>query len=482
MDTVKEIVSGLRRKTNGIIVFCSFEIPIFPVLGIYDSQTKNGQLAFIRELNDRLVDILSSDENACLLDLNLCIAKLGMTQFFDRRFWYIARAPYSYLGIGEITYELFKYIRASKGKNKKCLILDCDNTLWGGILGEEGVNGIQVGHTYPGSIFREFQAEVLNLHNRGVIIALCSKNNEADVLKILREHPEMVLKEEHISAYQINWDDKATNICRIAGDLNIGLNSLVFCDDSEFEIHLINDQLPEVSTIHFSQTNKVKMKEQLAECGLFDTLNITQEDKIRTKMYRAESQRKMLKAEYRDISGYLTSLQMVATIRFANQFSIPRIAQLTQKTNQFNLTTRRYTEAEIKLHSASLSWDVIQLELADRFGDYGLVGAGIIHYSGNTALIDTFLLSCRALGRGVENLFIEELLQLAKIRGSSVILGEFIPTKKNQQVESFYSSVGFAKLPDSTTERELFIYNLKNEVHRSVKHFFNVHRLTADTH
>jgi FkbH-like protein len=400
-------------------------------------------------MNDFLLSKLNATPNSYFVDLNLCLSRIGAQNFYDLRYWHIGRAPYRREALREIAFEDFKFIRPLKGKNKKCLVVDCDNSLWGGIIGEDGLSGIKLGKTYPGSSYYELQQEIVNLNNRGIIIAICSKNNEPDVWEVFQKHPDMVLSKEHIATSQINWEDKATNLCKIADDLNIGLESIVFMDDSEFEINLIRKMLPEVETLHLPKDKAVQYRDILASCGLFDTLTVSEEDKKRGAMYNAEEKRKKLQREITDLESYYKSLEMVVEIRRADDYSIPRIAQLTQKTNQFNCTTRRYSEADISELARSENADVISLRLKDRFGDSGTVGVCILRYASGQATIDTLLLSCRVLGRGVDEALLVQSLKLAKSRGNRVAIGEYFETKKNHQVKNFYAEHGFKKVVET---------------------------------
>jgi FkbH-like protein len=442
-DYVSSVLNGIRKQTNAVILWHSFELPQYPALGILDSQMTDGQSEVVIELNRITRDLLKETGNAYLVDMNQSIARLGINDFYDKRYWHIAKSPYSRLALAEIAREDFKFIHALKGKNKKCIVLDCDNTLWGGIIGEDGLTEIKLGTTYPGSVYCEFQKEVLNLYNRGVLVAICSKNNQEDVWEVFQNHPDMVLKEEHIATAQINWQDKASNLRCIAQDLNIGLDSLVFVDDSDFEINLVQQILPEVTVIHLPKEKAVDYKDMLASCGLFDTLIFSAEDKKRGAMYKAETERKKLIAEATDLESYYESLEMVATINLADDFSQPRISQLTQKTNQFNLTTRRYSKTDINEFAESQNSDVLYLKLKDRFGDMGIVGVCILVYENNTAIFDTFLLSCRALGRQVEDVFLENCLQLCQIKGVEFAVGQYFPTSKNIQVKEFFQKRNF---------------------------------------
>lgn len=442
-DFMVKVLAGIRKQTSGMILWHGFELPLYPALGIIDPQLKVGQTTLIHELNQFLRDALQRQSNAYFVDLNACLIRIGARNFYDPRYWHIGKAPYSREALQEIAQEVFKYLRPLKSKNKKCLVLDCDHVLWGGTIGEDGLAGIKLGKTYPGSAYYEFQQEILNLYHRGVILALCSKNNEEDVWEVFQKHPEMVLQKEHIATAQINWRDKATNLKQIAADLNIGLDSLVFMDDSDFEIHLIRQVLPEVAVIPLPRDRAVEYREILASCGLFDTLTLSEEDRNRGMMYRAEAARKQLQRESINLESYYASLEMVLEIRLADEFSIPRIAQLTQKTNQFNLTTRRYSDADIQRLRESNSADVIYLRLRDRLGDSGIVGVCILKYEADRAILDSFLLSCRVLGRGVEEAFLIQCLKRAKLKGSKVVIGEYKPTAKNGQVKDFYLNQAF---------------------------------------
>jgi FkbH-like protein len=470
-EFINAVLAGVRRQTDGMILWHSFEIPLYPALGIRDAQIE-GQAAIIRSLNEFLRQKLAETPNAYFVDLSLCRSRVGASGFYDRRYWQIARAPYGRDALREIASEDFKFTRALLGRNRKCLVLDCDNTLWGGIIGEDGLAGITLGRNYPGSAFYEFQQEILNLHQRGVIVALCSKNNEADVWEVFRKHPDMVLSEDHIAASRINWEDKVSNLRQLALELNIGLDSMVYADDSEFEVGLVRRELPEVAVIHMPANKTFDYAHLLASCGYFDTLTISEEDLKRSDMYRAESARKQLQGQATDMESYYNSLAMVVNIRLADDFSVPRIAQLTQKTNQFNLTTRRYTEADIERMRDSDTSDVLYLRLSDNYGDSGIVGACLLHYEQDRAILNSFLLSCRVLGRGVEDVLLIHALRLAQKRGCQLAIGEYCATSKNDQVKLFYQRQGFQAIDGSTHQADMvFQYRLNQELRREPAYF-----------
>lgn len=445
----RSVLAGIRKKTESVVLWHGVVTPAHPSFGIADWIVECGQRKTIHQLNELLREALNEVKSAYYVDMDACAARVGHENFFDARFWHIGKAPYHRRALMEIAREDFVFIRGFIGKTKKCLVLDCDNTLWGGILGEDGIQNIQLSRSHPGSSFWEFQREIVNLHNRGVLIALCSKNNEADVWEVFDTHPDMVLKREHISSAQINWEDKASNIKRIADELNIGLDSLVYLDDSAFEINLIKCEVPEVMAIQLMPEQAVKYRKILSSGGWFDRLSVTEEDKQRGAMYRAEIKRKKLRGQTTDLTEYYRSLNMNLEIRFITEATLPRITQLTQKTNQFNLTTKRYTETEIHSFMTSKDHDILGVRLNDRFGDSGIIGAGILDRSGhpNEARIDTFLLSCRVLGRGVEDMFLAHLMRLAAAQGVLRVIGVYVQTKKNEQVKEFYPRHGFISEP-----------------------------------
>jgi FkbH-like protein len=439
----QSVINGIRNQTPAMILWHGLELPDMPNYGIYDSLHSPGQKETITRLNQSLQNIIMQAPNSYFVDMNTCLTRAGSAQFYDSRYWHISKSPYSRDGLWEIANEDLKFLRSVLGKRKKCLVLDCDNVLWGGVVGEDGIGKIKLDKTYPGSTFYEFQQEVLNLYHSGIIIALCSKNNEEDVWGVFRRHPDMLLKEDHISAARINWEDKAKNIRSIAEELNIGLDSIVFADDNQFEINLVSQFLPEVETIHLPVNNAQHSRKILASCGLFDTISLTEEDRLKTQMYKAEQKRTEFKTTITKLDDYYRSLEMEIEVKRADDYSIQRIAQLTQKTNQFNMTTRRYSEGDIKNFSGSSSHDVLYIKVNDKFGSSGLVGVSILEYKNKEAWIDSFLLSCRILGRGIENVFLKSTLMAAQKHGSRIVRADYIPSAKNSLAESFYPENGF---------------------------------------
>lgn len=447
---IDKILSEIRKNSNAVILLHNFETPVYPSFGILDYQDQFKQVNTVRRINFDLLDMIKKYDSAYIVDIDLLRSSIGYSNFFDHRYWHLGKMPYTRDAWKIITKEYMKFIRALKGKNKKCLILDCDNTLWGGIVGEDGIDNIKLGKTYPGSAYREFQQSVLNLYNRGVMIALCSKNNEQDVMEVLEKHPDMILRKDHFVSMKINWDDKVTNLREMSIELNIGLDSSVFIDDSDFEINQVKAMLPEVKTIKMPKDPSL-YKDVLSSCGLFDSLRFSEEDRIRSGMYIAEMKRREVKNRFQgmNLEDYFKYLEMEVSIQNVDKFSLPRISQLTQRTNQFNLTTKRYSEAEIRELSSSRDNEVIYLHLKDRFGDNGIVGVAILRHEEGKSIIDSFLLSCRVIGRGVEDVLLSDCIVRACTRGSDEIVGQYLPTKKNGQVADFYIKHGFKHIENS---------------------------------
>lgn len=448
---IKNYVELIKRFSKAIILINNLIIPSTPASGIFDLQNKNSQTGIIMRLNLDIYDLISSIQDVYIVDLSSLFSKQGYFNSFDNRMWAISKNPFSKTMMVDLVKECFKFIKTLKGKNKKCVVLDCDNTLWGGIVGEVGTYGIKLNDDYPGRCYKDFQNEILNLYNRGVLIALCSKNNQEDVIDVLKNNQDMLIKEEHIAAMQINWDNKATNIIKISEQLNIGIDSMVFIDDSHFECNLIKEKLPEVDVIQLGEEPSQYLQ-QLRDCGIFNTLNITEDDKIKTKMYQADFKRKEIKDSFLSVDEYLYSLQMKAFVNINDQTLVPRVSQLTQKTNQFNLTTKRYTEGDILKFVNDENFDIISIRLEDKMASLGVIGAVIVEYRDEIAEIDTFLLSCRAIGRTVENIIMQIVMKRAEKKDCKLVRGKYIATAKNTQVKELYDSFGFSKLKESKEE------------------------------
>ena len=354
------------------------------------------------------------------------------------------------------------YVKPFCGKNKKCIVLDLDNTLWGGIIGEDGFDGIELGHTSNGKAFVDFQKQLLSLWNQGIILALNSKNNYDDAIKVIKEHPDMILREKNFASIQINWNDKAQNLKQIADEINIDLNSIVFFDDDKINQERIKQEFPEVLTIELSK-DPSQYSLILKDLNDFNVLQKTDEDRKRGQMYAQQRERHELKQSISSLDEFLKQLDIEVKIKKSDEFLIPRISQLTLKTNQFNLTTRRYQEEEIRNFSSDENFEVGCAQVIDKFGDNGVTGVYIVKKDEKSWIIDTFLLSCRIMGRGIEDAILSQILKSAKENGVEEIKAEFIPTQKNKPSENFLSDYGFKK------QNNFWIYKLNNDI-KSPKH------------
>jgi len=451
-DDVMTLLCGLftdiAHNTDAIIAVNTFIPPFYTDLGISAVKDSTSHHNEVLKLNEFIREYVHANPaRFILIDWERFLRILGANESMDYRFWYMSKSPFKKGFLDIYAQELVKIANALKGKSKKCLILDCDNTLWGGIIGEDGLHGIKLSrHSYPGNIFWEFQKSVLRLKERGVLIAICSKNNEQDVWDVFDDHSDCILKREHLSSWRINWNDKVSNINSLAAELNLGIDSFVFVDDNPVECGLIRDMLPEVTVLQVP--DKLYTYPQLLNRdGLFDTLSISTEDRKRSELYRNEVSRKHEQTKFKTIDQYLASLSLSITVHHVKVDEIPRVAQLTQKTNQFNLTTRRYTEAKIKALCHDSDSAVMSLFVRDKFGESGLTGVLIARQEGDIGIIDSLLMSCRILGRNIEHAFVQQSLALIeRAWGEKKWRAEFIPTHKNQQVTEYWLSIGFLEI------------------------------------
>jgi FkbH-like protein len=443
-----DLIVAFRKRSRAKILLSNFIISGNKSLSIFDSQIPNGQKFWVRSLNDRVLKAVKGYSDVYIFDLENVIGDIGRKQWIDPRMWAIAKMPLSSQSLEALANEYVRYFIPILGLSKKCLVLDLDNTLWGGIVGEDGFNGIKMDDKYPGIAYREFQEQILELYNKGIILAVNSKNNPDDAMEIIRNHPDMVLREKNFASMKINWSDKASNIREIATELNIGLDSLVYLDDNPAERDIVRTFIPEV-LVPDMPIDPLDYKTFLCDLPVFENLNITSEDRERGEMYAAQVKRTSLQKTASSMEEFLKGLDMHLTIGPCNDYTRSRVAQLTQKTNQFNLTTRRYSEDEIANMAASDDYLVYYAHLTDRFGDNGITGVCIIKKAKEVWHIDTLLLSCRIMFRTVENAIIAYIVSKARENNIKAITGEFIATKKNMSTAQFYQIIGFAKVKDS---------------------------------
>lgn len=447
---VENLIEELRLRISGVIVVTNFLPPLFCLGGSRLEKRPEAVGMKLAALNARLTAHAAGQNRVHVIDFHRLVATVGHQSAFDSRFWYAYRAPLRNELIDLLAAEVAALAVALKFGAKKVLVLDCDNTLWGGIVGEEGLNGIQLNpHDYPGVAFYDFHRQILQLKQRGVILAICSKNNAADARAVFQEHPHSLLRMSDFAASCINWEDKVTNIRALARELNLGLESFVFVDDSPVECDHVRSQLSEVTVLQVP-LKLFELHGLLRDYRGFDNLEQSEEDARRTEMYQAEALRKQSRGEHRDLQSYLSSLKLVAEIRPPTAAEIGRVAQLTQKTNQFNLTTRRYTEGDIERLCTSADSFIFAMKVNDCFGDYGLTGLAIVTCDGPEASVDTFLISCRVLGRQLEFALLGSIIVEARrlFPSAAFLRASFLPTQKNQQVADFYDRAGFISAGD----------------------------------
>ena len=439
---IDKLISAFRTNSEGKIIVHNFELPQFPVFGIVDSQHKRSQKGLFEELNNLLIETTNKYVDVYVLDYEHLVSRYGKRNWFDERLWFTAKAPLSIVAMQALANEYTKYFKAMLGMTKKCIVLDLDNTLWGGILGEEGIQGIKIGQASPGNAFTELQKELLKLYHKGFVLAINSKNDEEAVMEVFDKHPDMVLRKKHFASMKINWTNKAQNMKDIAEELNIGLDTFVFLDDSPVERELIKQQLPEVHCVALPNNAHLYPK-ILRELPDFERLSFTEEDLRRGEMYKTQIKRKKLEKSSTSLEDFYSSLEMVAIVRVNDSFEVSRLADMTQKTNQFNLTTRRYSKSDISRFITSRNYQVYSLRLIDKFGDNGVVGSIIVKQDNDIWELYGFWLSCRVMGRTVETAFLSYICEKGLKDNIKSILGKYVPSKRNSPVKDLYKEHGF---------------------------------------
>lgn len=439
----------LKSKTNAFILVNTLIPPFHHSIDIRDSKIGGLPCNYL-VLNTSIREyVLKNSSQFYLMDWDRYVRILGEENSMDYRYWYMHRSPFKKNFLNLYAKDISKVANAINGLSKKCLVLDCDNTLWKGIVGEDGIHGIKLDkYEFPGNIFYDFQQSLLSLHKKGVILALCSKNNSQDVWDVIDNHKCGVIRRDHIAASRINWDDKATNIASLSKELNLGLDSFVFVDDSQMECELVKSILPMVTVLKVP-SDLHSYPQLLLRDGLFDTPTISNEDYNRTLMYQQELTRKTFSETFDKLEDYLRSLGLEVIIKPADINDIPRVSQLTQKTNQFNLSVKRYSENDIQMFVGSPDSSVFSAHVNDKFGNYGLTGVFIATKKQSTGLIDSYLLSCRILSRKIEYAFLSHCLNyLCKLWNLEFWEANYFPSEKNNQVERFLRDFGFELIND----------------------------------
>ena len=463
----KQVWDSLKQQFSCPVIQNNFELPLFRRTGSYDGWSTAGHAAFIQRMNVMLSDYARNTRGLYIHDINYLSAVCGLANWHDAEAWYLYKYAMSTNVIPDFAYSLACIIKSIYGKNHKVIDLDLDNTLWGGVIGDDGQEGIEIGQeTAVGQAFSEFQSFIKGYKDYGVLLAVCSKNDEENALLGLN-HPCGVLKSTDFVSIKANWEPKDRNIAETAADLSLGLDSFVFIDDNPAECAIIEGQLPMVQTINLSTVHEAMYK--LTRSGFFEVTAVSDDDMHRSEMYAANAQRAAQLRSFESYEDYLLSLDMHAVICGFEPVYIQRITQLTNKSNQFNLTTRRYNEDEIQKVSTSPDHICICGRLLDKFGDNGIVSVVIGRCRNRELDIELWLMSCRVLKRDMELAMLDELVRRAKDKGITRINGFYYKTHKNSMVAELYSSFGFTldkKLDNGDSEWHLDIegYENKNKV------------------
>jgi FkbH-like protein len=415
------------------------------VFGNFAAKTDSSFIYQQRSANVAVMDVCRKCKNLFVYDLAAITANLGYQNVFDPKMYVNADMVYHIDFLPHIAKAVADVVLSVGGTFKKCLILDLDNTTWGGIIGDDGPEGIQIGYLGLGKVFTDLQLWASALKRRGIILAICSKNTEDIAKEPFLSHPDMVLRMDDIAVFVANWETKVDNIRYIQSVLNIGFDSMVFVDDNPFEREMVRTGLPDV-TVPELPADPVDYLPYLKSLNLFETASFTEEDELRTRQYRDEAARNMLLRTFGNEHDFLASLEMQSDVKPFDAFSIPRVAQLTQRSNQFNLRTVRYTEEETAHMAANAEYVTLSLSLEDKFGDHGLIAVVIMRQQDDrTLFVDTWIMSCRVLKRGMEQFTLNAMVAEAKNRGVATIVGEYLPTKKNGIVKDHYAGLGFVQ-------------------------------------
>jgi FkbH-like protein len=444
------LIERLRTRSHAALIIQNLEQPSFLNAGLLDSRWEIGQSALIAMMNRRLSLEALKHEAVYILDYDALIARHGRGRWADEKKWLTARAPIAADCLIFAAHEYLRFIVPLAGRQSKVLVVDLDNTLWGGVVGEDGMTGIELGAEYPGAAYRSLQRAILQIAQRGVLLAICSKNNMNDAMEVLDEHPQMLLRPKDFAAIRINWLDKAQNLRDIAAELNVGTDSLAFLDDNPAERQRVRLELPEVTVIDLP-VDPTEFAATVLACPVFERLTHTAEDRARSGYYVAQRERNASESAAGSLEEFYRSLAMKSEIVAVTPTTLARIAQLTQKTNQLNATTKRYTESEIRFMAQDPAWIQFGVKIIDRFGDNGIVGVAFLHRVGEVLEIDTFLLSCRVIGRTVETMMLSHICKLGIEAGCTKVTGWFLPTRKNEPASQIYSSNGFAKVDENAT-------------------------------
>lgn len=443
-DTITSRLAGGANSKAKVIINTYPELND-GVFGNFAAKTASSFIYQLRKTNMHLMELSQECKDLFVCDLASLQSDLGRSFVFDPKMYVNADMVYSLSFLPYIAKHVTDIILSITGSFKKCLIMDLDNTTWGGIIGDDGMEGIQVGYFGMGKVFTELQMWAKQLKQRGIILCVCSKNTEEIAQEPFISHPDMVLRLDDIAVFVANWETKVDNIRHIQSILNIGFDSMVFIDDNPFEREIVKSGIPDICVPELPE-DPAEYLQYLRSLNLFETASFTEEDEQRTRQYQEEAQRNMLLQSFDNEHDFLANLGMTSDVKAFDEFTIPRVAQLTQRSNQFNLRTVRYTEDEVKLIANNPDYYTISLTLEDKFGSHGLIGIIILHkQDAQTLFIDSWIMSCRVLKRGMEAFTMNIIVELARSHGFMQVVGEYLPTKKNGIVKDHYLHLGFTE-------------------------------------
>ena len=460
IENVRRYCDTISSHTNAKIIYYNYTEIDDSVFGNFALKVEQSFLFQLRKLNYDLMVLATQNPNLYLCDIATIQNQVGKSAFFQSSVYINTEMVLSIDALPLVASKTVDIIATLEGKFKKCVILDLDNTTWGGIIGDDGVENIQIGNLGIGKAFSEFQYWIKKLKNRGIIVAVCSKNTESVAKEPFEKHPDMVLRLDDVSVFIANWENKADNIRQIQSILNIGFDSMVFLDDNPFERNIVRENIPGITVPELPE-DPAEYLEYLYTLNLFETISFSGEDAERTKMYQIEAKRATVQQKYTNEGDFLKSLDMFSVVESFNKFNRPRVAQLSQRSNQFNLRTVRYTDSDIETLSLSPDYFTFAFTLEDKFGDNGLICVIILKQEdAKTAFIDTWFMSCRVLKRTMENFVLNSIIHFCQENGFELLKGEYIPTAKNEMVKDHYLNLGFES-KDGLWELEVNKYENK---------------------
>ena len=437
-----DLIAVFRRSSDAPLLLHGFDLPAHLDHGVLDGHIEQSQSGLVQELNSELRKLCAEFPMVYMVDYGTITAQHGRLDWYDHDRWITTGLPFSSSSIATLAREWLKFLCPISGRIAKALVTDLDNTLWGGVIGEDGADGIALGDDYPGAKYKGIQRVLLDLKRRGVVLAINSKNNLEDVQQVLESHPHMLLRPNDFSLIKANWNDKAHNMVEIARELNLGLDSMVFLDDNPGECTRVQSALPQVHVLA-PFTDPRAAVDQIRNCPLLERVSISEEDLQRSRYYVEERARDNLKQSLPALEDFYCALKVSVHMFEADSTNLPRAAQLTQRTNQFNTTTRRYSEQQLLDLLTSDDWKVLLIEASDRFGDNGIVGLALLEFDKEHVRIDSLLMSCRVIGRTIETAFLSGIVALSKNGACRTLSAEYRPTAKNQPVKNLYRDHGF---------------------------------------